>query len=125
MRKKSMPETPVFIPVTVIETRGESVLVEYQAGGLQRVIIPAMLIQGGAVDAEELDQGVPYGLPWETIVKLQATPARLADELRKNGIWTIEDMRRYQAAIFGALQAVYGLELATLINAAETYVAGR
>ena len=43
-----MPETPVFIPVTVIEPRGDAVLVEYQADGLKRAgIIPAAQIRVG------------------------------------------------------------------------------
>lgn len=111
-------------PVTLIESRGESVVVEY-AGGMKRVIIPLGQVQEGKVSADILEMGVPYGLPWEDLIKLEATPERLASELRMRGIWTIDDMRINQSAVFGAIQATYGLDLAALIMAAETYEKGR
>ena len=121
-----MTETPVLIPVTIIEHRGDSVLVEWLEGDrLKRAVIPAAKAADGVTDPETLDFGIPHGLPWEEMIELHATPALIAEELRKRGIWTIDDMHRDQSAIFGALQAVYGLDLAALINAAETYVRGR
>jgi hypothetical protein len=120
-----MEETPIFIPVTIIEARGETFLVEYNAGGLKRAIIPGSEVKDGQADVEILALGIPYGLPWEEMVNLQATSELLAQELRIRGIWTIDDMRRNQPVVYGALQAVYGLDLAGLINAAETYVRGR
>lgn len=120
-----MEETPV-LAVNIIEYRGESALVEFvDDSKLKRAIIPASEVKDGKVDAEILALGIPYGLPWEDLIKLQSTPERLADELRMRGIWTIDDMRRHQSAVFGALQAVYGIDLAALINAAENYIRGR
>jgi hypothetical protein len=133
MRKKRMekiPEVtpvPVYSPVTVIENRGPAVLVEYKKDGrLFRTIIPQEELINGQVDEYTLAAlGIPYGLPWEEMIKMKSTPERLAEELRIRGIWTIEDLRRNQPVLFGAIQAVYGLDLAGLINAAETYVRGR
>lgn len=120
-----MPKEPVTVKITVrlVEQRGPSAVVEYARpdGSPARAILPAGLVQDGAVEAGELELGIPYGLPWEEICQLAATPAALADALRRAGIWTLEDLRRSPKAAAGAIQAVYGLEFAALIRAAENY----
>lgn len=114
--------TTVKLEVTVVERRGESALVEWQEGGrVHRAVIPAGDVEEGRVEREQLELGIPHGLPWETILTLSATPAALADALRRAGIWTLADLERNPRAAYGALQAVYGLDLAALIRAAHAY----
>lgn len=121
-----MEDEKVMVPVTVIEQRGsDACLVEYQVGALKRAVVPNAMIADGQVEAGDLALGIPYGLPWESMLTLSTSAEVLAEELRERGIWTIEDMRRDQPAVFGALQAAYGLDLAALIRAAENYVKGR
>lgn len=110
-----MTEDTVFIPVKIVEMRGESALVEWN---LKRAIIPASVIHDDlTVSQDELEMGIPYGIPWENIT-LTATSQALADHLRANGIWTREDLERNPSAAFGALQAVYGVDLAAIYQAA-------
>jgi hypothetical protein len=124
MRKKQMSEESevIMVSVRLVEQRGESAVVEYdKAGvGLYRVIVPADAIVEDQASETDLDMGVPYGLPWESIAVLSATGASLANALRVRGIWTLADLERNQPAAFGAIQSVYGVDLAALIHAAET-----
>jgi hypothetical protein len=121
MRKKRMSEESKVYPARVVHIAGESALVEWQAEGkLRRCVLPVGLA-GAEIDAETLELGAPYGLPWEEIVTLQATPEALAENLRRAGIWTLADMARNGKAVFGALQATYGVDLAALIQAANGY----
>ncbi len=118
-----MAKEPVEVKVTltqvrVIEKRGPACVVEY-AGGLKRCIVPADEIVDGSVSVETLEAGAPYGLPWERLVTLSATPEKLAEALRANGIWTAEDLDNNVQAVLGALQAVYGVDLARLLQAAH------
>jgi hypothetical protein len=104
-----------------ITIKGKSALVEH---GGQRAIVPA----SEAGNPEALARGVPYGLPWEEVIAsvgLNATPQSLAGELRKRGIWTADDLRRNVNAALGAIQAVYGLDLAALIGAANRFEGGK
>jgi len=70
------------------------------------------------LNAETLEAGIPYGLPWEEIVTLEATPEAFAAALRANGIWTKKDLEGNVRAVMGVLQSVYGLDLAHLLRAA-------
>jgi hypothetical protein len=111
-------------PVRVIEKRGPARLVEYKtgAGNLARVVVPDDAIDDqGMVLEDDLNLGIPHGLPWEQLIHLSATPAALAAHLRANGIWTLEDMEANPQAVFGAIQAVYGVDFGRLIQAAHNY----
>lgn len=124
MTKKTSDEEQVEeiarVAVRVIETRGETVLVEYRdALGLRRTLVPVQAVEGGKASEEELAYGVPYGLPWEDLIEMRASAAQLAANLRAAGIWTREDLERSPAAAFGALQATYGIDLAAIITAAK------
>ena len=115
----SEDEVKVY-PVRVVRVTGESALVEWlEDGRLKRCVLPVGLA-GAEIDAETLGLGAPYGLPWEEIITLQATPETLADNLRRAGIWTLEDMRDSKK-VFGVIQATYGVDLGTLIQAANGY----
>ena len=125
-----MPKDPAetkikLVKVRVVRVTGPSAVVEW-AGGLKRAVIPAAEVISdelyATVPADVLDEGAPYGLPWERLVKMEATPEKLADELHRNGIWTMEDVESNPRAIMGALQTVYGVELSTLIQAAHKEV---
>jgi hypothetical protein len=86
---------PEMVPVRVIGAKGESALVEWEAGGrLRRNFVPVDKIAEDACDAVALEVGIPYGLPWEVALDLSGvTPEAVADKLRRAGIWTLEDLR--------------------------------
>lgn len=106
----------------IIQQTGGSTLVESTDGGrLQRVIIPSEMVTDGAVSPAALEYGVAYGLPWEELWTSRVTPAAIAQELRKRGIWTLDDLRKQPMAAVAAMQSAYGLDVATLTAAAERF----
>lgn len=107
------------VDVKIINANEESAVVEFTLGGLlQRAIIPTAMIVDGKAPDEVLIAGIPYGTPWE-FLKLSANPIMLANTLRANGIWTYEDAKRKPREIVSALQAVYGVDLAALLEFAR------
>jgi hypothetical protein len=90
-RKKPDPR----LPVKVVCTKGESSLVEWlDSGGMyRRAYVPISSVADGTVSSADLEAGVPYGLPWEKFIKVEATPESLANELRRQGIWEWEDIK--------------------------------
>lgn len=104
------------IKVNGIGRKGQTMLVQYaDENGIQRVLIPPSSIdEDGTVDEVELSLGIPYGLPWAEIVQFKSTPETLANELRRRGIWTGEDMRADPSVVVGAFQAVCGVDASRL-----------
>ena len=118
--KEEVKRRPRLVEVKMIRLVGKTALVEWNTkAGLQRVTIPfEKLLPDSRADVEVLEAGIPYGLPWEEIVTLEATPEAFATALRANGIWTKKDLEGNVRAVMGVLQSVYGLDLAHLLRAA-------
>lgn len=72
-----------------------------------------------AVDRGDLLDAAPYGVAWEALITLEATPAMIAAELRRRGIWTYEDLFKNPQVALGAVQAAHRVDLAALIQAAR------
>lgn len=115
-----MTEDVKVFKVRIVKVMGESAIVEWETDGLHRCVVPTAMA-APEMDAETLELGAPYGLQWEDLISLSATPKGIAQALRANGIWTLEDVRNNQKAVFGVIQAAYGLDLAALIQAANGY----
>lgn len=95
-------------------------MVEYtRAGKLARVVVPVEAVIGGAVDADLIEAGVPYGLPIASLVTLKATSADFETNLHKNDIWTAEDILTHPAEVQGALQATYAVDVSTIFTVAS------
>lgn len=110
------------VKVKVIHRNGEATLVEWVEGdGTRRVTVPAGVTAGGRVKRDELDYGIPYGAPWEDLVEIDATPERIAAELRRCGIWTYEDLLARPEQVRG-IQASVGFDVAALFRAAREAV---
>lgn len=94
-------------------------------GDIKRGLVPEEVLQdNNTLDDALVSLVVPYGLDWEYILEDaigHITPQRLAAELRRVGLWTIQDLRANPQAAFGALQAVYGLDFSALLRSAEDY----
>jgi hypothetical protein len=98
----------------------------FDNGVYSRVVVPSHSVSdNGKVPADVLEMGIPYGCPWEEMVTLTATPEAIANELRRRGIYTAEDMLSNQQAVFSVVQSVYSVDSQALIKAAVEYEGGK
>lgn len=73
-------------------------------------------------EVEHPERGVPFGV--DIVHNLELKPVSVADiarELRRLDLWTIDDLRQRPDAIYGALSAAYGVNISTILQAAERY----
>lgn len=70
------------------------------------------------------ERGIPYGVDLAQLIELEeVTPRDISREVRRVGLWTIEDFRRNPDILRGALSAVYGLTIAKIFQALERHEA--
>jgi len=90
----------IKIKARKIKRKGSAVLLEYsQDGVLKRSIVSSKDIEGFkevdsniVIPENLLDQGIPYGIPWELMVmSYTITPLIVSEKLHSLGIWTYED----------------------------------
>ena len=106
--------------VKIVQRQGQAALVEWTDNGVtRRSTVPASVVEKGRVPTAELRRGIPYGEPWEDLIELHATPATLAAELRRRGIWTVDDLQANAEVARGAIMDAYGCELAHLLRAVK------
>lgn len=107
-----------MIPVHVIHVDKGAALVEWadESGKPRRAIIPQEAIEDQAVDPDVLDQGIPYGTAWEDLEIPPVTSEDLAAALRNANVWTVEDAKAHPKAVLAALQAVYQIDLDTILT---------
>jgi len=106
--------------VKIIQRQGQAALVEWIDDGVtRRSTVPSAVIQKRRVPTAELKRGIPYGEPWEELIELKATPEILAAELRRRGIWTVEDLQANPEIARGAIMDAYGCELGHLMRAVK------
>ena len=106
--------------IKVVAETGKSSIVEYYDGSTQRVVVPSSVIHGDTLDDADLAAGVPYGVPWQAV-----TTPEIANELRRVGIWTAQDLDARPQLAITAIQRVIGQTLAVLRKAAQKYEGGR
>jgi len=106
--------------VRVIQRKGPGTLVEWNdQDGYHRAVVPSRAVDGDFCDPEELMMGIPYGEPWAQVVgDLVISAEDLENELRKHGIWTIEDAREKPNAAAAALLAVHKMGVDMLVGRA-------
>lgn len=90
----------------VIKIDGNSKLVEADNN---RYVLP--------VDSDDLALAIPYGLPWEEMVKHPA----IADQLRSRGIYTYQDLVEKHQEALNAILTAYGQDLQTITILARKY----
>lgn len=106
--------------VTILRQSAQSALVEYTDDtGPHRVTVPASALHDNGVDEAELALGIEHGAPWEALLRLRVTPETVAAELRRRGIWTLEDLLSKPQEAKGAILALVGNQYAQLVNAAR------
>ncbi len=95
----------------VVYQRGGYQLVEYERDGrLQRVYLPDDV----ELDEGVVEQGLPYGDPWENLLDFTVTPEQIADAWRRSGIWTIEDFEQHSGEAISVIVNLLSIDLAAL-----------
>ena len=101
--------------VKLIMKKNDVALVEHrQNGKVIRVAVPlralSIAAKGGGIheiDADVLDEGIPYGVPFEALIQeFTLTPEQIADELHKVDIWTPEEFFNKPKDVQSSLLAV-------------------
>lgn len=98
--QEPIPETPEEIewPVRIVAGHaGGAMLVEWvREGAYRRACLPGPDIRQGpdgtVATLVALERGIPYGIAWEQYIEVTATPASIANELRRRGVWTWRDI---------------------------------
>jgi hypothetical protein len=115
-------EAPVMVDVKIIRDSGPTCLVEWtEHDDLWRAYVPKEVIQHLRVSADELAAGTPYGVRWEKLIEVHATPERVAQALRRRGIWTAEQLNgRWPEAKTAMIEAT-AMDLVGLLRRVEAY----
>lgn len=114
--------------VRVLRRKNGLALIEWPVGDdFRRSWIPISTFQddlGSTATVEHPEYGLPFedGIPWEEIIVMAASPNIIARELRRQGIWTIEDLRARPDDARAAIQSAYRMDLQALRLAAEEYM---
>ncbi len=77
----------------------------------KRTTIPASKLKGNDVSATVLAAGVPHGVDWAEVLAEFPGAGLLANEFRRQGIWTWKDFDRQSMAVRGALNRLFVLPL--------------
>lgn len=117
------------VKVRIIFGKGLATLVEYidSEGYLARTSVKTTELQNVALDNStalvsqtSLDQGVPYGLPFEYKFKERVITAKsIGDELHKVGIWTAEDIQKNTKGTYEAILSAAALSLSDVLALAQ------
>lgn len=109
----------------VIARKNDLLLVEWEErGSISRAwVTPDMVLENKGPTATVVNPkaGIPYGMDWTRVGPMGVTPNDIDRELKRRGIWTIEDLRSKPNEVIGALQAAYGLDLARLLTWAKEF----
>jgi hypothetical protein len=118
--------------VTVVMRKGAATLVEYEDDGglLRRSSVPSSAIlstaddgRNATVDIITLDQGIPYGIPFEHRIKnREVTAEKIAEELHKVGIWTAMDIVNNPRGVHEAILSSVGVTLSDILNLAQEFL---
>jgi|PlaIllAssembly_1097288.scaffolds.fasta_scaffold93955_2 hypothetical protein len=115
-------------PIKIIKQQGEATLIErtLNNGYPVRGFVPS-----GEIDLENMEVPVstgsamtPFGLPWEDIAdELLKTNfgAELSGQLRKAGVFTLDDLNRESRTVESVLRGVLGLYLGNLRQLAHQH----
>lgn len=105
--QRGKSERPRPIAVEVVRRDGKSVLCAWMDGNqYRRAFVPASKLKGNDVDAAVLEKCPAYGVDWAKKFNLPGADG-LANELRRQGIWTADDFKRGAANVRAAIMRVY------------------
>jgi hypothetical protein len=111
-----------YVKVTILKKEGSAVLVEYvKDGNVQRCSVPAREVNDGECSQKALDAGIPFGIPWESVladlVRVDDFSQRLANNLRMLGVWEIDQATPQN--VYSALQLTLNVDVHSIIVKAK------
>ena len=111
-------QIPELISVKIVGQRGDSVLI--QVDGPQRYYVPKSAVEDNQVRADVIANGIEYGIRWEEYLDLSdITIDVLASKLRRNGIWTHEDLSQFDRRLAQMAYNLIGRAVRQAAKAAE------
>lgn len=112
--------------VTIIREDGSMSLVQWTDDKEvpQRNWVKQSMIRmrsGKDAEVDHPEHGYPYGVDFSHALNPAVTSHDICRELRKRGLWTVDDLQKSPQSIMGALQAAYGLDLSQIIAIARQH----
>lgn len=124
-KAQSRRREPVRARLIADYERGKSLVEFEEDGDLRRVVIPRKGLDPSDgvvdVDPEVLRNGEAYGDPFEDMLSVSISPESIARELRRNGIWTADDLSKMPKQLQGAFYAALSNDVQNFIRAAEEH----
>jgi len=77
----------------------------------KRATVPAARLKGNEVDAVVLEAAVPYGVDWAKALDDLPGADIIANEFRRQGIWTLDDYKAKRATVRAALNRLFVIPL--------------
>jgi len=106
----------VDIQYKLIRIDGQAALVEYEG---ERRSIPVSELDD--ISRDVFEAGVPYGLPWGSMINVCITGEDIEKELYNRGIFTTVDLLANPKAIKGAVMKQIGNVFGALIEVAKRH----
>ena len=113
--------------VQIILRKNDLLLVEWKEQEMphRAWVTPDMVVEnrptGKTTTVKNPMAGVPYGMDWTPLIQTNATPQDFDRELKRVGIWTVQDLYDRPNEARSALQSVYGMDMAALLMAVKAY----
>lgn len=101
--------------VKLIHERNGTALIEWiEDSQTHRAIVPAdQVIDGYCAHPE---RGVPYGINFADYITIEVMPEDIDRELKRAGVWTVDDLHRQPQAVRAAINTAYGAVLQNLLH---------
>lgn len=115
--------------VQIIMRKNDMSLVQWLENGSpsRAWVTPDMIVSTedkGRAIVDSPNAGIPFGVEWSRMVEMHATPKDLEKNMRLHGIWTVADLRGNPDGARAALQATYGIDVASLQRLAKDLNSG-
>lgn len=113
----------ILIRVQIIRRKSDLTLVQWEQDGapMRAWVVPSMIVEAvdNSATVRNPQEGIPYGERWNEFLEVaQVTPEMIDRELKRRGIWTIDDLEAKPDVARLCIQRAYGFDLAVLLLAA-------
>jgi hypothetical protein len=107
-----------MIPVRIINTVGETALVEWMVGAdFVRGYLPKGVIQANATISEsDAEAATSYGVTWENYIRNSVSVKDIAREMRRHGLWTADDLRARPQEYMRIIQTLFALDVVAVFE---------